>query len=361
MDDYISPLQLERIKNNANRFRSPLFILPVAGFLLFFLLPVFQPSYFIIDLAVKILIFGLFAATFDVMLGYTGVLSFGHSMFFGFGAYSCAMLFRAMPESPVLSIILAFIVATVLSGAVAALMAFFSLRVVAIFFAMITLAFASFTEILAIEFSKTTGGEDGITMQLPRFFEVDYQVFLGLSGQTLLYYFILGICGLMLFIILRYTKSPLGRVLKSIRENQDRSEALGYKTFHFKLVSIIFSCILASFCGILFALWLAFVSPEATLGIGITLNVLIMVLIGGMGTIYGGIIGAFILQLFESGLPQLKVMADEVFPQFPWLGALTERWLLLFGLLFVLIVFFFPSGIIGWFKNRLETKMVNAG
>ncbi|MBU2510438.1 branched-chain amino acid ABC transporter permease [bacterium] len=354
MNASLTPVVQARLLARDNRIKSPATIFPLMGLFVFLVLPLFGPSYFTIDLAVKVLIFGVFAATFDVMLGYTGVLSFGHSMFFGFGAYSCAMLFREIPDSPVLAIALAFVIAAVISAIVASLMAFFSLRVVAIFFAMITLAFASFTEILAIQLSSVTGGEDGITMQLPYFFDLSYELTGSLTGQTLLYYFILVICVLMFSLMLRFTNSPFGRVLKSIRENEDRSEALGYKTFYFRLFSIVFSCILASFCGILFALWLSFVSPESTLGIPITLNVLIMVLIGGMGTLYGGIIGSFILQLLEGGLPQLRIIADEQFPQYPWLGDITGRWLLLFGLLFVLIVFFFPSGIIGWLKQRFQ-------
>ena len=347
-----SPVQLVRAHAEANRFKSAAVLIPLAGFIIFLILPLFNPSYYLMDLAAKVLIFGIFACTFDVMLGYTGVLSFGHSMFFGFGAYSCAMLFRAMPDSPFAAIILAVIVAGLLSGFISALMAFFSLRVVAIFFAMITLAFAFFAEILAVQFSEITGGEDGISLQLPGFFQVTHQFFAWFTGQTLLYYFILIFCSLMLLLMLRFTNSPFGRVLKSIRENEDRSEALGYKTFHFRLFSIVFSCVLASFCGILFALWLSFVSPESTLGIPITLNVLIMVLIGGMGTLYGGIIGSFILHLFEGGLPQLRTIADENFPQYPILADITGRWLLLFGLIYVLIVIYFPVGFLGWLKMK---------
>jgi branched-chain amino acid transport system permease protein len=352
----LTPVQQARRLARENHLKSPAIIFPVVGLVCFLVVPLFSPTYFVTDLAVKVLIFGTFAATFDVMLGYTGVLSFGHSMFFGFGAYSCAMLFRAMPESPVLAIALSFLTAALISLLVAAIMAFFSLRVVAIFFAMITLAFASFTSILAIQFSSITGGEDGITLHLPYFFEFKYKLTETISGQTLLYYFIFAVCAILFAMMLRFTNSPFGRVLKSIRENEDRSEALGYKTFYYRLYSIVFSCVLASFCGILFALWLSYVSPESTLGIPITLNVLIMVLIGGMGTLYGGIIGAFILQLLEGGLPQMRVIADEAFPHYPWLGEITGRWLLLFGLLFVLIVFFFPYGIIGWLKQRFPGK-----
>lgn len=352
MTENLTPVQQARIQTEANRFKALSYIMPVVGLALFLILPLFNPSYFVIDLAAKVLIFGIFACSFDVMVGYTGVLSFGHSMFFGFGAYSCAILFRTMPESPITAIILAVLCSTVISGVVAAVMAFFSLRVVAMFFAMITLAFASFAEIVAIQFSEITGGEDGISLQLPEYFKVTHKFFGWITGQSVLYYFVLLVSGLMLLIMLRLTQSPFGRVLKSIRENEDRSEALGYKTFHFRLFAVVASCVLASFSGILFALWLGFVSPESTLSVLITINVLIMVLIGGIGTVYGGIIGAFILQLFESGLPQLRVLADESFPQFPMLGELTQKWHLVYGSLFVFIVIFFPFGIIGWVKLR---------
>ncbi len=361
MTDQYTPVQLARIDARANRFKSPSFLIPLAGLIFFLALPLFNPSYFVIDLATKVLVFGIFACTFDIMVGYTGVLFFGHSMFFGFGAYSCALFFRAMPESPITAIILAFLSSALLSGFIAAVMAFFSLRVVAMFFAMITLAFASFAEIIAIQFSEITGGEDGISLQLPEYFKVTQKLMGWITGQSVLYYLILMTCGLMLFLMLRLTQSPFGRVLKSIRENEDRSEALGYKTFHFRLFSVVISCILASFCGILFALWLGFVSPESTLSVLITINVLIMVLIGGIGSVYGGIIGAFILQLFESGLPQLRVFADENFPQYPMLGELTQKWHLIYGSLFIFIVIFFPFGIIGgaklWMAKRQAAKL----
>lgn len=356
MNSTITPVQQARLQVKANRYKSSSFWIPIAGLFVFFIIPVLNPSYFIIDLAAKVLIFGIFAATFDVMLGYTGILSFGHSMFFGFGAYACALLFKSMPGDPITAIVLAFIASAIISGFIALIMAFFSLRVVAMFFAMITLAFASFAEILAVQFSEITGGEDGISIQIPEFFEVGYKLFGNITGQTLLYYFILVVCGLMFFLMMRYTESPFGRVLKSIRENEDRSEALGYKTFHYRLFSIVFSCVLASFAGILFALWLAYVNPESTLGIPITINVLVMVLIGGMGTLYGGIIGSFILHLLEGGLPQFRVLADELFPQYPILGQITGRWLLVSGLMFVLIVRFFPYGIIGWAKLRMAKR-----
>jgi len=356
MTETLTPVQLARIKTRAERYKSLSFVLPLVALALFLVLPLFNPSYFLIDLAAKVLIFGIFACSFDVMVGYTGVLSFGHSMFFGFGAYSCAILFRAMPESPLTAIVLAVFCATLISAVVAAVMAFFSLRVVAMFFAMITLAFASFAEIVAIQFSEITGGEDGISLQLPDYFKVNHEFVGWITGQSILYYFVLFVSGIMLLVMLRLTQSPFGRVLKSIRENEDRSEALGYKTFHFRLFAVVISCVLASFSGILFALWLGFVSPGSTLSVMITINVLIMVLIGGIGTVYGGIIGAFVLQLFEKGLPQLRVLADESFPQFPMLGELTQKWHLVYGSLFVCIVIFFPFGIIGWFKLRQLKK-----
>ncbi|MCP4297399.1 MAG: branched-chain amino acid ABC transporter permease [Proteobacteria bacterium] len=362
MNPQITPVQLERNKWKANRLNNPAVWLPAVGVLLFILLPMVQSSYFFIDLAAKILIFGLLAASFDIMLGYTGIVSFAHSMFFGFGAYSCALIFRAMPESPITAIVLAIFVATIISGIIAALMALFSLRVAEIFFAMITLAFATFAEVLATEFSGFTGGEDGFSIKLPPYFSVDHQTIFGFSGQIFLYYFILICCTLMLYMIVKYTESPVGRVLKSIRENENRSESLGYNVFHYKLFSTVFSCVLASFCGILFALWLAYVNPDSTLGVAITLNVLIMVLIGGIGTIYGGIIGAFVLQIFESGLPQIKIFTDNFFPEYPILGQIAERWLLLFGLLYVLVVFFFPQGILGSIKKkRAQSKLKSSG
>ncbi len=159
----LTPVQTARNKARLNRLKQPKVIIPYFIFAFLLVLPLFQPSYFVVDLVVKVLIFGILAASFDVLLGYTGIISFAHSMFFGFGAYSVALLFKFYPDSPIFAIGAAFVVTAILSGIVAALMAIFSLRIRDIFFAMITLAFASFSEILLQHVSRIIAQRGGAT------------------------------------------------------------------------------------------------------------------------------------------------------------------------------------------------------
>jgi branched-chain amino acid transport system permease protein len=137
-------------------------------------------------------------------------------------------------------------------------------------------------------------------------------------------------------------------VLQAIRDNEQRAVALGYKTFIFQTLSIAFGCVLATLIGGLYAMWVRYVNPESSLEVmAIMLNVLLMVIIGGMGTLYGGIVGAAFLLITQTFLPDLQHIAKDLLPQATFLHNVLERWLLLFGILFILVVIFFPKGVIG--------------
>ena len=152
--------------------------------------------------------------------------------------------------------------------------------------------------------------------------------------------------------MLRFTHSPLGRVLQAIRDNEQRAVALGYKTFIFQTISITFGCLLATLIGGLYAMWVGYVNPESSLEVmAIMLNVLLMVIIGGMGTLYGGFVGAAFLLITQTFLPDLQNIAQELLPQATFLHSVLERWLLLFGILFILVVIFFPKGVIGSMRD----------
>jgi branched-chain amino acid transport system permease protein len=140
----------------------------------------------------------------------------------------------------------------------------------------------------------------------------------------------------------------LGRVLQAIRDNEQRAEALGNRTFVYQSISITFGCVMAALIGCLYAMWMEYVNPESSLGVmTIMLDVLLMVIIGGMGTLYGGIIGAAFLKITQTFLPDLQSLAKDLFPEAVLLHNILERWLLLFGILFILVVIFFPKGVIG--------------
>ncbi|MBW2053339.1 MAG: branched-chain amino acid ABC transporter permease [Deltaproteobacteria bacterium] len=333
-----TPASIFRELERRKRFLSGGFWIKIGLLTLFLLAPFLFPSFKSVDLMIKIIIFATLVASFDILLGYTGIISFGHGMFFGIGAY-CLGFFLSKYGSPsYLNIILAFSAAIVVSFLLALFISFLSLRIKAIFFAMITLALAEFSLILAMKLSRFTGGEDGISISLPGIFTVstDFGRILGLdiTGRIVTYYFILLIC-------------LLGRVLQAIRDNVQRAEALGYSTFIYQIISITFGCIVASVVGGLYALWVRYINPESCLSTVIVLDVLIMVIIGGMGTLYGSFIGAAFLQMAQTFLPDLQKFAKTLFPHADLLHNAMERWLLIFGILFILIVFFFPRGVMG--------------
>jgi branched-chain amino acid transport system permease protein len=347
-----TPVQIFRKRQKGRRFTTGSFYLRAGLLALFLLVPFLFPSFKTVDLAMKIVIFASLVASFDIMLGYTGILSFGHGMFFGIGAYCVAFLLEKYGSPTYLNLVLGLLLSAAVAAVLALLISFISLRVKTIFFAMVTLALAELVIVLANKLSHFTGGEDGISISMPGIFSVAFNMgeFLGIdiTGRVITYYMILFVCLALFMMMVRFTHSPLGRVLQAIRDNEQRAVALGYKTFIFQSISITFGCLLATLIGGLYAMWVGYVNPESSLEVmAIMLNVLLMVIIGGMGTLYGGIVGAAFLLITQTFLPDLQSIAKDVFPQATMLHNVLERWLLLFGILFILVVIFFPKGVIG--------------
>ncbi len=311
-----------------------------------------------LDVAAKVLVFVVLVASFDLLLGFTGIVSFAHTMFFGIGAYGIAIATTRMgPTWSALAVglVSSLAVSFVLSLAVG----LFSLRVRAIFFAMITLAVASAFQTLASQLSDLTGGEDGLTFKLPDWlspsFEFTETPFLGVSlDGRLLCYYLLFFTALILFLaLLRIVNSPFGRVLQAIRENEFRAEAIGYRVVVYRTTSSILSALFACMAGAMLALWLRYNGPDTSLSFEIMMDVLLMVVIGGMGSIYGAAIGAALFLVAQSYLQDLLKLGSDAASGLPWLAALLspDRWLLWLGLLFVLSVYYFPTGVVG----RLRT------
>jgi branched-chain amino acid transport system permease protein len=309
-----------------------------------------------LDLALKIAIFATLAASYDVVLGYTGIVSFGHAMFFGFGAYAVALAVGKLGAPTYGHLLLGFLVGVAVSAALAVGMGAFSLRVKALFFAMITLAFAEFALILAVQWSQLTGGEDGLSPKLPGVFAAGAEGVLGLSGRLVTYYTLLAVCVGLFLLMSRFVHSPLGRTLQAIRDNELRAEALGYRTFVFQLVATSFGSVVATVLGGGYTMWVRYVNPESALGIPVMLDVLLMVIIGGIGTLYGGLIGATFLLGARTLLPNLRGLGASAFAGSEILQRLSERWLLYFGILFVLVVFFFPKGVLGTLREAAARR-----
>jgi branched-chain amino acid transport system permease protein len=305
-----------------------------------------------LDVAAKVAVFVLLVASYDLLLGYTGIVSFAHTMFFGIGGYGVGLaMARLGPGWGALAIGIA--AALALSLAVALAIGLLSLRVRAIFFAMITLAVASFFQILASQLSQITGGEDGLSFRLPEALghgTVFAHAFgVALNGRLLSYYIVFGSVLTLFLALLRVVNSPFGRVLLSIRENEFRSEAIGYRIVTYRTAANCLAALGATLAGALYAIWLRYTGPDTTLSFDIMVDILLMVVIGGMGTMYGAVLGATLFVLAQSYLRDLMTLASSALAPLPVLSALLhpDRWLLWFGVLFILCVYYFPLGIVG--------------
>jgi branched-chain amino acid transport system permease protein len=204
---------------------------------------------------------------------------------------------------------------------------------------MITLAVASFFQILASQLSPVTGGEDGLTFRLPEL----------LRPRLVSYYVVFGVALALFLVLLRIVNSPFGRVLLSIRENEFRSEALGYRLVNYRTAANCIAALGATAAGVLYAIWLRYTGPDTTLSFNIMIDLLLMVVIGGMGTLYGAVLGATIFVLAQNYLQDLMGLASQALAAAPLLARLLhpDRWLLWLGVLFIVCVYYFPSGIVG--------------
>ncbi|MBP8309587.1 MAG: branched-chain amino acid ABC transporter permease, partial [Burkholderiaceae bacterium] len=320
------------------------------------------------NVAAKILVFVLLVASYDLLLGYTGIVSFAHTMFFGIGAYGVAIASTRLAPSWT-ALVVGCVGALLVSALLALVIGLFSLRVRAIFFAMITLAVATAFQTLASQLSDFTGGEDGITFKLPEVLQPAFSLrdepLLGasLDGRFLTYYLLFfTVCALFLM-LLRVVNSPFGRVLQAIRENDFRAEALGYRTVVFRTLSNVIAALFATMAGALLAIWLRYNGPDTSLSFEIMLDILLIVVIGGMGTLYGAIIGSALFVIAQSYLQDLLSAAGTLVANVPVLSALlsADRWLLWLGLLFVLSVYYFPTGIVGRLRLASERSAVARG
>ena len=329
-------------------------ILLVAIVLGLALTPFLFPGTKALNVAAKVIVFIVLVASFDLLLGYTGIVSFAHTMFFGIGAYGIAIASTRMgPGWGALA--LGTGAALGVSLALALLIGLASLRVKAIFFAMITLAVASAFLTLASQLSDFTGGEDGLNFKVPEALQpgtayLEAPLFgASIDGRFLTYYLLFGVAALLVLALLRIVNSPFGRVLQAIRENDFRAEAIGYRTVVWRTIASVLSALFATLAGCLLALWLRYQGPDTSLSFEIMLDILLIVVIGGMGTVYGAVIGSVLFVIAQNYLQDLLKLGAAALEGVPVLAALVspDRWLLWLGLLFVLSVYHFPTGVVG--------------
>jgi branched-chain amino acid transport system permease protein len=219
---------------------------------------------------------------------------------------------------------------------------------------------ASAFGLLASQLSDFTGGEDGRNFSLPEVLRPSYRLLdsdlfgRSIDGKLITYYIVFFGCLVLFLFLLRLVNSPFGRVLQAIRENEFRAEALGYRTVVYRIWANVLAAVVASLAGALMALWLRYVGPKTSLGFEVMTDILLIVVIGGMGTMYGAVIGAALFILAQNYLKTLMGQASELLSGVPMLAAALhpDRWMLWLGVLFILSIYFFPIGIVGKLRLR---------
>jgi branched-chain amino acid transport system permease protein len=273
----------------------------------------------------EILIWGIFAMSLDLLMGYAGMVSFGHSAFFGVGGYVAGL---ALKESPGVG---AALVYPAVAAALAALViGFFSIRVSGVYFIMLTLAFSQMFYAYAFQ-AWWLGAEDGV-IGIPRITS------LGLgSDPSAFHLYVVASFALAALVLWRVVRSPFGHVLRGIHENESRMEAIGYAVNRYKLIAFVVAGTLAGIAGALYAQFNGQIPPDAffwtTSG-----EALLMVIIGGTGTLVGAVLGATAFILLQS-----------------LVSTYTERWMLILGATFILFVIFAPGGIVGALRSAART------
>ena len=288
-------------------------------------------SRFYTFVANDIAIWALFATSLNLLVGYTGLVSFGHAAYFGIGAYTTGILMKKVG----LSFALAFPAAGVVAGLCALVFGFFCVRLTRIYFAMLTLAFAQIVWAICFKWNEVTGGEQGMPeIPYPSFDTVDRIVSalpaLGSYRTSDYYYFTcLVLVALCIWALRRIVASPFGRMLTTIRENAERAEFIGVNVRRYELAAFVLAGIFAGLAGGLFGIFNRGVFPDFAYWTKSS-EVLIMTLLGGMGTFYGPAIGALVLICLNQQIVSY-----------------TEYWPLILGSILVILLFVFPGGLAG--------------
>lgn len=297
----------------------------------FLVLPLIPPAYVsnaTLSILSEIFIFAVFAMSYDILIGYTGVVSFGHALPFGLAAYTLGLL--AKSADPLIGSALPFLIAAVATVAivtlVSAVIGYLSFQVSGVYFALITLAFAQLFYEAARQFRGITGGANGLSgVPSPPLIAGVFP----LSNPANFYWLALAVMAASYLAIRRLLNSPPGKVFLAIRENEERARAIGYDVFKFKLAAFVFAGLFASIAGLLYAPYLNFVSP-LTLYWSQGGDALLMTLIGGMGSLWGPIVGSGVI-----------VLLRDIVTEF------TELWRIVLGLIYVIFVILIPAGIAG--------------
>jgi branched-chain amino acid transport system permease protein len=280
----------------------------------------------------EILIWGLLAMSSDLLIGYTGMISFGHSAFFGLGMYgAAAALLTVSPPNLWLAILCGLVAAAV----IALFVAYFSTRLRDIYFAITTLIFSQIFYVIIFTWTDVTGGQNGLTFRRPAL-SIPWLYAAPFTSETL-HWFVLAVVAASYLILRRITQSPFGMVLQSIRENEARTRAIGYPVQRYKIVAVMLSGLFAGLAGVLYAIQNRFAAPDFVYFL-VSGETVIFNVMGGIGTLVGPIVGAAFFLLLR-----------ETFSRF-----FTEYYLIPLGMIFIAMVIFMPRGLLGFARRWLN-------
>ncbi len=282
------------------------------------------------ELATRVLVMGLAAMALNFLLGFTGVLSFGHAAYFGLGAYGVGMIIKYVFPSTPLGIVVGVAAGTLAAAVIGALI----VKLRGVYFAMVTIAFGQVFFFIAIRWNQVTGGDDGLTGWRRQALDLGFTKLDLLASDKVFYYVVLVLFAIAAAWMALLLRSPFGRTLVAIRENERRARFLGIPVEQHIWLSFVTSCFFVSLAGTLYALLNNFTDPRA-LRWDMSGNFVIMAVLGGMRSFWGPLIGAAIF----------VVLQDYVSSQ-------TENWMSFIGAFFILVVLFFPRGVLGLLKRR---------
>jgi branched-chain amino acid transport system permease protein len=297
------------------------------AFIVLVILPPFYTSYWV-TLLTQMLIFGILAMSLDILLGYTGMSSFGHAGFFGSSAYVVAILATRYQVGFLTCFISGIAVTTVISAIFGLLVAHAS----GVYFLIITLALGMVLWGLAFRWVSMTGGDNGIS-GIPR---PDIGLPVSLNDPLTFYYLILVFFLASLILMAVFVRSPFGHSLKGIRESESRMRVLGYHTWLHRYLSYIMAAAFGSIAGILWAYYNGFVSPY-DMDLTASIEIILMVILGGPGTLVGPALGAGIIVFLKN-----------------FISAYTQRWLLILGTIYILTILYAPKGLVNLVKDLLK-------
>jgi branched-chain amino acid transport system permease protein len=319
-----------------SHLRSYDLVLAIAGAVLVLLIPHLFPEMYM-HLAVEILIFALFAVSFNLLFGYSGLLPFGHAALFGAGAYVAALIFKNFPQTPLL---LTLLITPLFCGVIAAVIGFFCIRLKGAYFALISLAFQMFLYAVAMKWRSVTYGDDGMTFNRP---DLHLSVLGTVSMGSIqnIYYLSLAIVAIGVLACYLFLKTPLGNSLVCVRERDIRASFLGYNVFLTRYVAFLVSGVLGGLAGGLFALFVGFVNT-AVIDINMSMTVVLMAVIGGTGHFFGPILGTAFYVVFQD-----------------WISSLTKHWWILMGIFFIIIVLYLQGGLISLLSMKRIRLLVS--